>query len=403
MTTYSVTRLTETIHDLLATDERLRDVWVAGEITSSTRAASGHWYFSIRDANATLRCVMFRSNSERQRYQPENGHLVRVRGNVGVYAARGEYQLYVEEIEREGTSGDRFEAFERLKTRLMEEGLLAPECKRALPFFPRRIAIVTSLEAAALRDVLHVLARRYPQAALIISPTLVQGEAAPAQIVAAIARVHQWGDCEVLLLVRGGGSMEDLWAFNDEGVARAIAASPIPVVAGIGHETDFTIADFVADVRAPTPSAAAEIVSPDRVMWTAQVEALSLAMDSRLAEITAEGDRALLMLRSTLRHLGPDRRLRDLAQGLDERQARLEAALARRMQRQAERLEARAAVLESANPIALLGRGYAIVLRDLDGRAVHTVDEIAPGDRVRIVLADGEAKARVEEKTTHGG
>ncbi|MBX3716215.1 MAG: exodeoxyribonuclease VII large subunit, partial [Burkholderiales bacterium] len=238
-------------------------VWVTGEISRATLAASGHWYFSLKDEGAAVDCAMFKGRAQYLEFRPENGLKVEVRARVTIYEPRGAYQLGVEQMRHAGL-GALFEAFERLKARLGKEGLFDESRKRPLPTHPRAIGVVTSLAAAALRDILATLARRAPMVPVIVYPTLVQGEGAAAQVARAIATANARAECDVLLVARGGGSLEDLWAFNEEAVARAIAASAIPVVSGVGHETDFTIADFAADLRAATPTAAAVAASPDR-------------------------------------------------------------------------------------------------------------------------------------------
>ena len=256
-------------------------LWIAGEISNFTRAPSGHCYFSLKDERAQVRCVMFRSRLQNLEFAPGNGMQVEVRAVPTLYEARGEFQLGVENMRKAGL-GALFEKFARLKTKLEAEGIFASERKRPVPRFPRRIGVITSPAAAALRDVLTTLRRRMPSIPVIIYPTLVQGDSARTQIAAAIAIAGARAECDVLILCRGGGSIEDLWAFNEESVARAMVASPIPIVSGVGHETDFTIADFVADARAPTPTGAAELVSPNRVeLYSARPRAQGAA-ESRL-------------------------------------------------------------------------------------------------------------------------
>ncbi|HAN54975.1 MAG TPA: exodeoxyribonuclease VII large subunit, partial [Betaproteobacteria bacterium] len=247
-------------------EQRLPLTWVAGEISNLTRASSGHWYFSLKDADAQVRCVMFRNRNQFIDWQPDNGMQVEVRATPTLYEPRGEFQLQVDTLRRAGL-GALFEAFEALKLKLGSEGLFNADKKRGLPVFPRCVGIITSPQAAALHDVLTTLQRRMPSLPVVLYPTQVQGRDAAAQIVAALHAAYQRAECDVLIVCRGGGSIEDLWSFNDENVARAIAASPIPVVSAIGHETDFTIADFVADLRAPTPTAAAELVCSHQADW----------------------------------------------------------------------------------------------------------------------------------------
>src|SRR6202049_703679 len=258
---YSVSRLNREVRVLL--ERGLGVIWVAGELSNLSQPASGHWYFSLKDRDAQLRCAMFRMKNALVGFAPRAGMQVLVRGRISVYEARGEYQLIAEHLEEAGVGALRRE-FERLKSKLAAEGLFALESKRALPRFPRRIGVITSPTGAALQDVLHILARRYPPAAVLIYPSPVQGAAAVPALVAALALASARAECDVLILARGGGSLEDLWAFNDERLARAIRACALPVVSGVGHEIDFTIADLVADARAPTPSGAAELVVPDR-------------------------------------------------------------------------------------------------------------------------------------------
>ncbi|MEL7236277.1 MAG: exodeoxyribonuclease VII large subunit, partial [Chloroflexota bacterium] len=259
---YPIAEITAHIRYLLETDTVLQDVWVQGEVSNMKRAASGHWYFTLKDSASQLRCVMWRSDASRQLVVPENGDSIIVHGRVSVYDQRGDYQLYADFIRAAGV-GDLYAQFEQLKMKLDAEGLFAAEHKKPLPVFPLRIGVVTSPDAAGYQDVLDVLRRRFPLADVTLSPTLVQGAEAPPLIADAIHRLDASGKVDVILVVRGGGSIEDLWAFNDEQVARAAFEAVTPLVSGVGHETDFTIIDFVADQRAPTPSAAAELVSPD--------------------------------------------------------------------------------------------------------------------------------------------
>src|SRR6202008_4352110 len=257
---YTVSRLNREVRSVL--ERGLSVIWVEGELSNFSQPASGHWYFSLKDRGAQLRCAMFRMQNALVGFTPRDGAQLLLRGRISVYEARGEYQLIVQRLEEAGVGALKRE-FERLKTRLAAEGLFAAERKRALPRFPRRIGVITSPSGAALQDILKILARRFPPAAVLIYPAPVQGAAAVPALIAALATAGARAECDVLILARGGGSLEDLRAFNDEGVARAIHDCPIPVVTGIGHEVDFTIADFVADRRAPTPSGAAEIVVPD--------------------------------------------------------------------------------------------------------------------------------------------
>lgn len=265
---HSVTDLNRAARLLL--ESGLTSLWVEGELSNFARPSSGHWYFSLKDAQAQVRCAMFRQRNQLVGFVPREGVQVLVRARVTLYEPRGDYQLQVEHLEEAGL-GALQRAFDELKKRLAAEGLFAAEGKRPLPYAPQRIGVITSPTGAALRDILHILARRFPAAEVIVYPVPVQGEAAPAAIVRALQLANLRAECQVLIIARGGGSLEDLRAFNDERVARAIAASELPIVSGVGHETDFTIADFAADARAPTPSGAAQLVSPDQQEWRARV------------------------------------------------------------------------------------------------------------------------------------
>ncbi|HEX7593763.1 MAG TPA: exodeoxyribonuclease VII large subunit, partial [Anaerolineae bacterium] len=280
--TLSVAQLVRQIKDVVESDEVLRDVWVRGEVSNFIQAASGHLYFTLKDRDAGIKCVMWRTDAARVFKLPANGDAIDVHGRVSMYEARGDVQLYVDEIKLAG-AGALWQEFERLRARLDAEGLFAAEHKRALPQFPRTIGVVTSREGAVFHDICNVLRRRYPLVEILLAPTLVQGESAAPKIVGAIETINQF-DIDLLVVARGGGSIEDLWAFNDERVARAIYASRVPVISAVGHETDFTIADFVADVRAPTPSAAAELAVPDARELRAGVRVYA----QRLARLTRD-------------------------------------------------------------------------------------------------------------------
>ncbi|MBI2307875.1 MAG: exodeoxyribonuclease VII large subunit [Rhodocyclales bacterium] len=408
--------------------------WVAGEISNLTLAASGHAYFTLKDEAAQVRCVMFRGRNQLLGWKLANGQHVEARVLVTLYEARGDFQLNVETMRRAGV-GNLFEQFQKLKAKLEAEGLFAAESKRPLPLFPRRIGIVTSLQAAALRDVLTTLRRRAPQVAVTIFPTPVQGDGAGAQIAAAVAAAGDSGLADVLIVCRGGGSIEDLWAFNDEAVARAIRACPVPVVSGVGHETDFTIADFAADLRAPTPTAAAEIVAPERDRLLARLEELRRTLgrqamrdieqraqrvDSLARRLTHPAER-LAQQRQALAHLA--HRLNAAAvrqqaaagsqlaalghrlalarpnpQNLGRRFDALAARLANAWQRQHAARDSTLARLGDSlahlNPQAVLGRGYALV-RDDAGGIVRDAATMEPSRTIHVYLARGRLDAEV--------
>ena len=428
----SVTELNAVVRGLIEGGVPL--AWVAGEISNFTRAASGHCYFSIKDEGAQVRCVMFRQRVQQLGWPPGNGVQVEVRALATLYEPRGDFQLNVEAMRRAG-AGALHERFERLKRTLAAEGLFAPERKRPLPPFPLAVGVVTSLQAAALRDVLTTLRRRMPGLPVIVYPTPVQGDGAARQIAAAIETAGRRAEVDVVVLCRGGGSLEDLWSFNEEIVARAVAASPIPIVAGVGHETDFTIVDFVADARAPTPTAAAELVSPDGPGLRRQLvgRAASLArhwrrgserraqqMDflaARLrhpaqqlefrqqllgqlrirlhragAQLAAERTDSVAVLAARLRHTAPDVALGRRRRG--DAGARLAAAHRAHLRDLGGRLDGARAALRLLDPQAVLDRGYGIV-RDADGKVVREASRLAAGQRIEITLAQGTASALV--------
>ncbi len=394
----SVSQLTGLIRQLLEDNQLLSDIWVEGEVSRFTPASSGHWYFTLKDAQSQVSCVMFRNSAARQSSMPEDGDLLRVHGRISVYEARGQYQVIADWIQPAAGVGDLYQQLEALRARLLAEGLFDEERKRPVPAFPRRIGVVTSAEAAAFQDILNVLRRRYPLAEVILSHTLVQGADAPGQIVHALRRLTDVGDIDVILVSRGGGSMEDLWCFNDESVARAIASSPVPVVSGVGHEIDYTLADFVADKRSPTPSAAAEQITPDLVELLAHadrlknqmVRAVTASMDSRRSRLMAL-DRAL-------RYLSPERDVMQWQMRLDELDNRIRRAWNRYHDRLSERLMARSAALRAASPQAILNRGYAIISRRDTGQTILSAADAPPGTAVAIRLQHDTINARVESE-----
>jgi len=393
-------------------------VWVEGELSGVSRPASGHLYFCLKDARAQVRCAMFRPKAGWLKFAPREGLKVLARGRITLYEARGEYQLVLDHMEEAGEGALR-RAFEELKAKLAAEGLFDAGRKRPLPAFVRRLAVVTSPSGAAVRDVLSVLGRRFPLLEVDILPTLVQGEAAAAQVTAMLQRAAASGRYDVVLLARGGGSLEDLWAFNDEGLARAIAASPVPVVSAIGHETDFSLSDFAADLRAPTPSAAAELLVPHADDLRRRLRALAQRMVSthraRMRQAMQRADRASLRLQA----LRPQARLQLLARRQAEALRRLRSAWARRLERDRARLRREAAALRgvhpsrrlaadalrlrglarslsAVSPLATVARGYSI-LRHPDGRVVRSVADAAPGDALDARVTDGTLKLRVLE------
>jgi exodeoxyribonuclease VII large subunit len=389
---YTVSQLTGIIRRLIEDEPELSDVWVEGEVSNFSRASSGHCYFTLKDAGSQIGCVMWRNIAQMQDALPVDGDLVLAHGRVAVYETGGRYQLYVDQFQPAG-AGALYLQFEQLKARLEAEGLFAPERKRPLPDLPRCIGVVTSPTAAALRDVLNVLSRRYPLAEVLLSPTQVQGEAAPPQIVAALEALIARSDVDVIVVARGGGSLEDLWAFNDERVARAVAGSRIPVICGVGHETDFSLADFAADVRAPTPSAAAELVAPDRAELRAYVMGLAAALTAALRGAVEERRWRLGEQAQALAHLSPAVKLAQSRQRLDDLLGRAEAELRHALTLRRERLDGLAGRLAGVSPLGTLERGYAVVRCRETGNVVCSVEQVAPGDPLSIRVTDGEFEA----------
>jgi exodeoxyribonuclease VII large subunit len=393
---FSVADLMRRIRGQLAADNVLQDMWVGGEVSNMTRARSGHWYFTLKDGEAAMKCVMWRSDAVRQRFVPEEGTRLAAHGRVDVYPARGDVQFYADFLRPTGV-GDLYVAFEQLKGALAVEGLFDAANKRAIPAFPRRIGVVTSADAAAFRDVQHVLGRRFPLAEVVLSPSLVQGATAPAALVAALSRLDVVG-VDVILIVRGGGSIEDLWAFNDEGLARAVFAARTPIISGVGHETDFTIVDFVADERAPTPSAAAEIATPDLNALREDVLSTRARLGSAMAGYLGEAQAQLESATRELAYRSPVGRVATYRQQVDERRAALERAGERNLARLRERLAAKTAALHAASPQAILERGYAIVT-DAEGKVVRGAGGGRPGDKLMVRLADGEIAVTVDDES----
>ena len=390
---YTVSQLTGHIRSIIEGDHALNDLWVEGEVSNFSRASSGHCYFTLKDAGSQIPCVMWRNVANRQDSLPAGGDLVLAHGRVGVYEAGGRYQLYVDHVQPAGV-GNLYLELERLKARLEAEGLFAPERKRPLPRFPRCIGIVTSPSAAALRDILNVLGRRYPLAEVLLSSTQVQGDAAPPQIVAALEALDERDDVDVIVVARGGGSLEDLWAFNDEQVARAVAASRIPVICGVGHETDFSLADFAADVRAPTPSAAAELVAPDRAELRSQVAGLSMALATTLQGGIEERRWKLAEQVRALKHLSPAVQLAQARQRVDDLAGRAEAAVRHSLALRRERLSGLTGRLAGVSPLGTLERGYSIVFHRETEAVVRSVGQVSKGDALSIRVTDGEFEAR---------
>lgn len=392
----TVTEINAYLRELLEADEVLRDVWVEGEISNFNRAASGHCYFSLKEGEAVLNAVMWRTHATRLTSLPKHGDAVLVHGRVSLYEASGKLQLYADTLRAAGV-GLLHARFEELKTRLAEEGLFAPSRKRELPLLPRRVGVVTSATGAALRDILTVIARRCPITEVLVSPCLVQGEQAPDSIVEALYALYET-DVDVIIVARGGGSIEDLWAFNEEVVARAVFASPVPLVTGVGHETDTTIVDYVADIRAPTPSAAAELTVPDRSELEMALAAVRQRLDLALSESIATRRRDITNAGDTLRQHNPAVRLPRARQQVDDLLRRAGARLNHAVALRRVRLQGLRAQVEALSPRATLERGYAVVRRSVDGVVVSRAAQVERGDQLAITLQSGHLVAEVVER-----
>jgi len=389
----TVSELNEIIKGTL--ESSLDAVWVAGEISNCRIFPSGHRYFTLKDGKCQLSAVMFRQQGERLSFTPEDGMEVLCFGRVTLYSTRGDLQLYVSTMEPRG-QGALYLAFEQLKRKLAAEGLFAEKRKRTAPFLPVSIGIVTSERGAALRDMLRIITDRFPNRRVVIRPVKVQGAGAAEEIAAGIAELDRSGEIDVMIVGRGGGSLEDLWAFNEEIVARAIFASGVPVISAVGHEIDFTIADFVADQRAPTPTAAAEMVLPRRVDLLKRVSSLE---DALVRAIESKLRRAKESWHGFVKRLSdPGRKLHDNQQRLDELSAALLRCFQNRLRQLKECLAAKSGRLDALSPLAVLERGYSITHKLPEETIVKKADSLGRGDRVRISFARGKAICRVEEK-----
>lgn len=435
----TVSQLTRCVKQLLERNPQLTDVWVRGEISNFTHHTSGHMYFTLKDSQSRIKVVMFASYNRYLRFLPKNGTTAIVRGSLSVYERDGNYQLYAREMQPDGL-GSLYLAFQQLKEKLQAEGLFDPQRKRPLPAFPRTIGVVTSPTGAAVRDIVTTIRRRFPQAAIVIIPAIVQGEEAPASIEAAIQRSNRYAQLEVLIVGRGGGSIEELWAFNDERVARAIAAARVPVISAVGHETDYTIADFVADVRAATPTAAAELAVPHYLEWLERTRQLEHRLHQALKTRLAEQRQRLNRLSQAYGMRLPQRRIEETRQELDDwvnrlrgttkqfvqrhrqqyrqvaerltryrfsvrlkqqrealRRTRsaLELAMRRRLREGRSQLGGLVGQLAALSPLKVMQRGYALVYRE--EQLVKNAAAFAVGDKLTVRLCDGAVHARVTE------
>lgn len=392
----TVSELNKYIKDLISRDIILSGIWVKGEISNFKSHYSGHFYFTIKDEKSVLKCVMFRSHAASMVFQPEDGMKVLIRGYISVFERDGQYQLYAEEIQPDGV-GALYVAFEKLKRKLSAEGLFDEARKRRLPYLPGSIGVVTSSTGAVVRDIINILSRRFYNVNIKVYPVQVQGEAAAGQIAGAVRRLNELGNVDVIIVARGGGSLEELWAFNEEVVARSIYESRIPVISAVGHETDFTISDFVADVRASTPSAAAELVMPERSVVENRLDSLKMRIRNAIVKKTA-------MERLTLKRLGesvafrqPYNKIYQERMLLDVQKRYMQKALSVLSGQYRNSLALLAARLDSLSPLNSLARGYGIIRTEKDDTLVKSVHSVNIGDSLRIFITDGTLNCRVEE------
>lgn len=398
---YEVSQINEYLKLRFEDDAFLSELFIRGEISNYKLYPSGHHYFTLKDSTGALRCVMFKGNAFRLRFRPENGMRVIAGGRISVFVRDGAYQLYCTSLTPDGV-GDLHVAFEQLKQKLFAEGLFDPSRKKPLPCYPQTIAIITSSAGAALHDMLRILRRRYPLCSVKLLAVRVQGEEAPAEIAAAIRYANLFRVADLLITGRGGGSIEDLWAFNDERVARAIAASEIPVISAVGHEPDVTISDFVADLRAATPSNAAELAVPEQTELRRALLERQHLLQTLIAKRLRQERQRVKALAANRSLTDPMNYLNDRRMALDYSLRRLTAASAALLHAQRRRFTALTAKLDAMSPLKVLGRGYAVTVNE-DGHVIRSAHELTKDERVRIRLTDGEASAQIQEVTYENG
>jgi exodeoxyribonuclease VII large subunit len=390
----SVSKLITYLRQLLESDEILQDVWVEGEISNFSQPSSGHLYFTLKDSDSSVRCVMWRNAASRLKFAPREGLAVEVHGGMSVYDVSGQVQLYVDTMRLAG-KGALYQEFLRLKAKLEAEGLFDPQRKRPIPQMPKVIGIITSPTGAALQDMLNTIGRRFPIATVVLAPTAVQGSDAPPGIIHALQKMNREIKPDVILLGRGGGSIEDLWAFNDEDVVRAVAASEAPIVSGVGHETDFTLTDFAADLRAPTPTAAAEVATPDRLELLGNISEVTNRHNVLVNEKISDLRWDMGQLQKDLERLSPSHQVNTYRQRLDEYENRLGRAIHANLERRKLQLENYTQSLRGLNPDAVLKRGYAIVTRKVDGVVIKNANQVDPDENIHIKVSIGAMDARI--------
>lgn len=395
---YTVSKINRYIKKLFENDYNLQDVWILGEISNFKLHSSGHMYFVLKDKESQIKCVMFRGNNYTLRFMPEDGMKVKVRGDISVYEKRGEYQLYVKEIIEAG-KGELYLAFERLKAKLKDEGLFSEEIKKKLPLVPHNIAVITSPTGAAIRDIITISLRRFSNLSILVVPSLVQGAFAARKIAKKIDFLNRhFKDLDFIIIGRGGGSLEELWAFNEEILARSIYNSKIPIVSAVGHETDFTISDFVADLRSPTPSAAAEMTIPDKsslinnisLLKSKLIRAIKRNLELKMERIDSVSGR--------LKYQGPENKINQYYQYIDEFSARLNSRIKHRVELYEERVKKDSQRLDSLSPRAVIERGYSICRKIPGKEIIKRLEQIEVGTRIEVIISDGKILSKVEKK-----
>ncbi len=393
---FSVSQINEYIKLCVESTPTLQNVFIKGEISNfKNQYSTGHLYFSLKDKDGMIKAVMFRGYASKLKFAPRDGDKVIIHGKISVYVARGEYQIYVDDMQPDGV-GALALAFERLKEKLMSEGLFDPSHKKAIPTSPRRVGVITSASGAAIHDILNVSGRRAPNVEIVIYPAIVQGENAPRSLVGGIRYFNNESPVDVIIIGRGGGSIEDLWGFNDENLAREIFASDIPVVSAVGHETDFTISDFVSDLRAPTPSAAAEIVFPNNLEALRRVRVIKDTAENLIARRISSARQSLSLYKSELERKSPIYRLRDRTMRVSHIAERLEALAKMKLDEKSGKMKLCAARLVAVNPMAVLSKGYTFV-ETADGRIASRVSDLSAGEKIDLVFADGRVAATVDQ------
>jgi exodeoxyribonuclease VII large subunit len=390
---YTVSQLNDHIRQLLVNDPQLGQIWVRGEISNLTKHSSGHFYFTLKDKGSQLNCVSFRSTNRSLKFDPESSMRVLIFGSLDVYTVRGQYQLRVLDMRLDGI-GELYKAYEQLRIRLQDEGLFDVSRKQPIPKYPLKIGVATSATGAAIHDILNVLKRRYP-VDVLLAPTIVQGEMSSASIVSSIERLNRT-DVDVIILGRGGGSLEDLWSFNEEVVARAIAKSRVPIISAVGHETDYTIADFTADLRAPTPSAAAELAVPDSMDLKRHVLSLSQRMEQAAIRSVSDYSDRLDYLCSRIEPEKLNDFLRQNSQRVDELTLRMERLSERIIESKQNQLCGLAGRLNAVSPLKTLERGYGIAIRTEDNKVIRSREDVYEGDDIGVIVSDGKIRCKVE-------